>query len=278
MFEGNTDHFSIYVNMEDIHILTARFSMRITKKEGMIVKEYLNNHKWCFKAEEYLAKIANVFVEWLEYELPAIHNYDVEILSSLLADKLNNDFRNTEVFGRVFESENNKDFTTRPITRITFKGMFRLVRFTEDFLVAGRVIHSTEKTMSKQNAARYLINKGYYIFGDKGEMVDVIEERILTRKQLMEGYLKHTTPIMEYMRPIVEAWQNNRRNLIACAAFDTENPMLYAKGKIYTTQTKSKKNMSLRTIEIYNKKKIRKMEDNLKSRKKTSYWEVINKK
>ena len=188
VFDFDDDKFAIYVYTNEFYIFSERFNMKVSKTpEGRITKDYLSNSYECFMAEEYLVKSIREQINWAKYQQPLVYDYDKNILKGILLGLLEKEYRDTVLLKRPDKSSANGT-----VSKITFSGIFRMVKIKESFMFKGKEIYSHERTLSKFNAADYLINKGYYLFGLSDDLVEFVD---LNQQQTVNHYMKYTIPI-----------------------------------------------------------------------------------
>lgn len=188
VFDFDDDKFAIYVYTNEFYIFSERFNMKVSKTpEGRITKDYLSNSYECFMAEEYLVKSIREQINWAKYQQPLVYDYDKNILKGILLGLLEKEYRDTVLLKRPDKSSANGT-----VSKITFSGIFRMVKIKESFMFKGKEIYSHERTLSKFNAADYLINKGYYFLGLSSDIVEFID---LNQQQTVNHYMKYTIPV-----------------------------------------------------------------------------------
>ena len=188
VFDFDDDKFAIYVYTNEFYIFSERFNMKVSKTpEGRITKDYLSNSYECFMAEEYLVKSIREQINWAKYQQPLVYDYDKNILKGILLGLLEKEYRDTVLLKRPDKSSANGT-----VSKITFSGIFRMVKIKESFMFKGKEIYSHERTLSKFNAADYLINKGYYLFGLSDDLVEFVD---LNQQQTVNHYMKYTIPV-----------------------------------------------------------------------------------
>jgi hypothetical protein len=201
MFDFDDNKFSIYVYTNDFYLFTERFNMRVSKniETGAITKEYLSNSYECFAAEEYLAKSIKEQIRWAKYQEPMVYQFDKTILKGILLGLLEDNFRDVVLLKRP-----DKSSADGTVSKVTFSGIFKMVKIKETFMFRGKEIYSTTKTLSKFNAANYLINRGYYFFGMSDDIVQFID---MNEQNCVKHYSRYTIPVAMNVQKFV----NNAR-------------------------------------------------------------------
>lgn len=194
LFNGDHTQFTVYVFSKEFFINSSKFSMKVTKSDtGKITKDYLANSYECFAAEEYLFDSIRVQIEWAKYVLPHRFDYDKMILKTLLKTMLHENYRDITCIKRMN--------TFGILSKITFSGVFKNVYIKEEFMIDERPIKTETKCLSKDNAANYIVERGYYIFGsDK----DVRAFGDVTKKNIIDHYLNYCIPVMNHMSDIIK--------------------------------------------------------------------------
>lgn len=276
MFRGDKSQYSIYILMNDFFIFTSKFSLKVSKQNGKITKDYLANSYECFLAEEYLLGSIKVQIEWSQYKLNSGYEYDKNILKSLLTNLLMSNYKNIICVSKTFFIDDDwKDTDKRDvkITRVKFSGIFSNLRITESFMINNRVIKTETKTLGKANAADYLINRGYYIFGFEEDVVKLLEQESLVKKDLVEHYSKYCIPVINFMNDIVTMYQMNRVDILDFYLNGNLNPEKINNQNIIYTSIVNKEEFDV-TNAFNTKQQLRKITDSLETHKK-SYWKVI---
>ena len=275
MFKGDKSQYSIYILMNEFFIFTSKFSLKVSKLNGKIQKDYLANSYECFLAEEYLVTSIKEQIEWSQYELNPGFEYDKNILKSLLTNLLNTNFKNVVCVSKTFYIDDewkSSDKRDVKICKCTFSGIFNNIKITENFMINNRVIKSQTKVLSRQNAADYLINRGYYIFGNITDVDILLENDTLTKKDLVEHYSNYCIPVIHFMNDIITMYQLNKIDILDYLINDNINPEKLNNDNIIYTSISNKDEFTVNNI--FNSKQIRKITDSLETHKK-SYWKVI---
>ena len=275
MFKGDKTKYSIYIFLNEFFILTEKFSLKVSRNNGVIQKDYLANSYECFLAEEFLVPSIKTQIEWSQYKLNSGYEYDKNILKSLLSNLLNGDFRKIICVNKTFfiddewKTNDKKDIK---LIKVTFSGIFNNVKITENFMINNRVIKTTTKVLSKINTAEYLIDKGYYIFGYEDDIIKLLENEILTKKDLVEHYSRYCIPVIHFMNDIVTMYQLNKIDILEVLINGNLNPEKLNNHNIVYTSLINKNEFSVK--DIFNNKQLKKIKDSLETHKK-SYWKII---
>lgn len=204
MFENDDAQFAIYVYTNEFFIHSSKFSIKVMKTpDGKIAKEYMANSYECFLAEEGLVGSIKAQIAWAKYTLPAYFKFDKDILFSLLHNMIESDYKNIMCMKRMNEYG--------VVSRITFKGVFNNVYICEDFLTNNHVIRSNKFCLSKKNAARYVVDRGYYLFG---YVDDVSKFQEINKKNIILHYSKYCIPVMHHMADVVKAYRYHNNDVI----------------------------------------------------------------
>lgn len=262
MFNGDRTQYSIYIFSSEFFIFTSKFSMKVSKNEkGQINKDYLANSYECFSAEEYLIPAVKMQIEWAKFKIDNHYEYDKSILKSLLANMLEKSFREIVCIKRISHDEING-----MVSKITFSGVFNNVKIIEEYMVDNRTIKSTFKTLSKKNAAAYIVDRGYYIFGLEK---DILQFDTVSKSTIIDHYNNYCIPIMLHMADVINLNNQNKNDIIdvlvngSIPASKINNENI-----IYTKLSKvDHKAILAKGLEYQNKQ-------NLTKRK--SYWSAID--
>jgi hypothetical protein len=258
MFHGERSQFSIYIFNKEYYIYTSKFTLRVSCEKGVITKDYLANSYECFIAEEFLVQSIRTQIEWSRYQIPQQHSFDRNVLKSLMTRMLDENYRETMCLKRM------NDYGT--VTKVTFKGNFANVRIIEDFMLDNRVIRTVTKVLSKKNAANWLIERGYYIFGTEA---DIFKLETISRQSLISHYSNYCVPVMSHMFDVIAAHEVSKNDIAEVIAkgylnparLNNENGMRYT--NVMTTDSK----------QIFSTGMDRQNSHNLG--KKKSYWTAI---
>lgn len=274
MFHGDKSQYSIYIFMNDFVIHSSKFSLKVSKNNGKIQKDYLANSYECFVAEEYLVNSIKTQIEWSQYKLDAGYEYDKNILKSLLTNLLMDNYKNIVCVNKTFYIDEWKDSDKKDvkICKVTFSGIFNNIKINENFMINNRVIKTQSKILSKQNAAEYLISRGYYIFGYEEDVTKLLELEVINKKSLIEHYSKYCIPVINFMNDIISMYQLNKIDIIEYLLSGYINPEKINNDNIIYTSISNKDEFAVKNI--FNNNQLRKITDSLETHKK-SYWKVI---
>lgn len=260
---GFENEYAIYCFADEFFIFTRKFKMKICKDEsGKIEKHYLSNNYECFVAESYLSETIKYQIEWARYTMPVEFDYDKNILRSLLFTMLNENFRDIKCIRKMADY--------KVYSEVTFTGSFNNVYAHEKFIFNDEVIHENTKCLGKENMARYLVNRGYYIFGTIHD-VDVLFIKDITKQTLVSHYANYCIPIMQHMNDIIMLHLKSKNDIIDVLLNGYINPDKLNKNIRYTVL----KGKSVNSREIMDS--VKKLSDNIVDNKnKLSYWKAIN--
>ena len=275
MFKGDKSQYSIYIFMNDFVIHSSKFSLKVSKNAGRIQKDYLANSYECFLAEEYLVSSIKTQIEWSQHKLDAGFEYDKNILKSLLTNLLMDNYKNIICVNKTFYIDDewkDSDKKDVKICKVTFSGIFNNIKITENFMINNRIIKTQVKILSKQNAAEFLIARGYYIFGYEEDVSKLLELETISKKILIEHYSKYCIPVLNFMNDIVSMYQLNKVDIIEFMLTGNLNPEKLNNDNIIYTSISNKDEFAVKNI--FNNNQLRKITDSLETHKK-SYWKVI---
>jgi hypothetical protein len=261
----NQKEFGIFIYDAEIFLYTTKFTLRIIKNEkGQISKEYLGNTNECFAAEEYLAESIPLQIKWSIFRIPDDFNYDKNILKNLLINMLNENYRDIICIKRMNEYG--------VTSKIIFKGIFGNVYIVEQYYIGNTFLTERTKCLSKKNAANYIIDRGYYIFGTEKEVLELMLNEKLNKVLLVNHYCGYTILVIKYMKDIVEAYNLQCNEIIDVACNDFQiNELKLNNANIKYSNIKAGKDYSI-TKQLMSKA-LRKQNENLNSK---TYWKVIN--
>jgi hypothetical protein len=258
MFNGDETQFAIYVYTNEFIIHSSKFSIKVSRDEhGKIMKEYTANSFECFLAEEGLIPSMRAQIEWARYFSPNRYNYDKNILVSLLAKMLKDDYKSVNCLKRMNRYG--------VVSKITFSGIFNNVYITEEFLTDNRVIRTSKVCMSKENAARYVVNRGYWLFGNFEDAVKVVD---VTRDNIVSHYTNYCVPVMHHMKDVLKLYQQEKNAIIDILLSGNIHPSRLSNKDIkFSTSRK----VDARALMMEMAKKA----DKDAYRRKKTYWRVM---
>jgi hypothetical protein len=179
--------FGLFVFTNQIHIQTPKFGLRINNKDGAIEKQYTSNSYECIIAEQELSKVCLELIDWTKNK-PNTSTALVSILHNILLK----DFKSVTCFKH--------HETVKSV--ITFSGIFNNVYINETLFIDAQPLQYNRLCMSKEKAAQYIVERGYFIFStDNKDISDI--------KDLEQLYLPHTLSIIDEMSPIINASKIN---------------------------------------------------------------------
>lgn len=275
MFKGDKSQYSVYILMNEFYIFTSKFSLKVSRNEGKISKDYLANSYECFVAEEYLVPSFKSQIEWSQHIIDSNYDYDKNILKSLLSNLLEDDYKNIVCISKTLDI-NDTELTDgkkkdNKLVKAVFTGIFNNVKITENFMINNRAIRQTVKVLSKKNAASHLIDKGYYLFGYEEDVNKLLEKETIKKADLIEHYSKYCIPVINFMSNVVSMHQLNHNEMNEVILTGNLNPENISNSEIIYTTIHSKDEFNPKNIFS---KQLRKITDSLETNKK-SYWKVI---
>ena len=262
MFNNENQNYAIYCYADEFYLHSIKFSMKVSIKDGKIVKEYLANSYECFIAEKFLVKSMNAQINWVKREFPEELTQQKNILQNLLFDLLSNNYRDIVCIKNMYDGV---------ISRITFTGIFANVKIIEDLIVDNRVIKTNTFCFSKLNASKYIINRGYYIFGYSADIDTLLnnienhELQTITNKMFVDHYKNYCKPIINHMFDVIQMYNNMRNDIIDVLCFDKINPDKINNINIAETMLKTDNVNPLNNI----------TKKSLRNKKSKSYWRAI---
>lgn len=214
MFNGDSSRYGAYVFTNEFFLLTVKFGVSVTKTEnGTIKKDYFSNGYECLVAEQGLSHTIKEQISWSRQKPLKKFNNDKKLLVELLYNMLEGQgYKNT-----ICLKETN---TAGVSSKITFSGCFDKVRITEKFYMDNKVRlegSTPDKTLtrvlSKRNASKYIVDRGYCLFGSESEIHDLTIIPV-TRQTLLEHYSKYVINVRNYLVDVVNANKKNRNDII----------------------------------------------------------------
>lgn len=217
LFNGDSSQYCIYIFSNEFYIHTSKFSMKVSKStNGAITKDYLANSFECFAAEEFLVRSIQTQIKWAKHTINQQFNYDKSILKSLLGTMLENNFREITCVKRM------NDYGV--LSKITFKGVFANVNIIEELMINNRTIKSSFKTLSKRNAANYIVERGYYIFGTESDVLKLLEIENITKQDILGHYNNYCVPVLNHMQEVIALHQFSKNDIIDVVSSGKLNP------------------------------------------------------
>lgn len=259
LFNGDKSQYSIYIYTSEFFIFSSKFSIKVSKSsKGIITKDYLANSYECFAAEEFLIPSIKAQIEWAKYKLPIKFEYDKNILKSLLQNLLETNYREIVCIKRM----NEKGI----VSKITFSGIFNMVKIIEEFMIDNRTIKSITKTYSKQNASNFIIDRGYIIFGIESDIINLIH---INKKSIIAHYTNYCVGVLQYMFDIISMHNISKNDIIDVVVSGEINPTKLNNSAIrYSVVSKvDNKQILSKGLEYQNKQILA---------NKKSYWAVID--
>ncbi len=257
-------HYSIYVFTSEFYIFSTKFSIKVSKNsKGIITKDYLANSYECFAAEEYLLPSIKTQIEWAKYQLPVIFEFDKKILKSLLQNMLETNYREIVCIKRMNVGLDGNGV----VSKITFSGIFNMVKIVEEFIIDNRTIKSISKQYSKSNAANYIIDRGYIIFGIEKD-IQLFETNQITKKSIISHYKNYCIPVMNYMFDVIKLHNISKNDIIDIVIAGNINPNRLNNSNIRYSINSSVNNKDIlsKGLAFQNKKAIK---------NKKGYWSAI---
>lgn len=271
MFKGNKSVYSIYILSNEFFIFTEKFSLRVAKDNGKITKDYLANSYECFLAEEYLVPSIKTQIEWSQYKLPAEFEYDKNILKSLLANMLDENYKNVVCVSKILKIDEEEKVINK-LTKINFSGVFNNVKINEHFMISNRSIKMQQKVLSKKNASEFIIDKGYYLFGTEEDINILLKKDVIKKKDIVDHYTNYCIPVINHMFDVIAMYEMERKDIINYLVTGHVNPEKYNNDNIMYTSVLSKDEFKIKDSF---KNQLMKITSSLENNKKSNYWKVV---
>jgi hypothetical protein len=265
MFNNDENQFAVYVFNTEFYLHTSKFSMKVSRNEkGQIIKEYLANSYECFAAEEFLVESIKTQIEWAKYKIPIIYEYDKNVLVTLLVQMLKENYKNIICIKRMNEFG--------ILGKITFSGVFNNVYVNEQLMVNNRCIKEYKVCFSKENAARYIVDRGYYIIGIE---TDVYDFEKLNRLNLINHYSNYCVPVLKHMSDVIALHNLSKNDIIDVVCSGILNPnKINNKNIKYSENIKSGNKFGINTKRIMNSMQDR--SKNIVDKNKKGYWRAVS--
>lgn len=258
---GNQTDFAVFVFHNEFYLHSKKFKMLISKKKKKdgtqtIHKEYLSNSYECFIAESKLASSIKEQIKWTKSSLPSELKIDENNLITILLNMLNTNYKNVICIKQTPVSN--------VYSKIYFRGVFNNLYICETMYMGNTIAYESRICMSKENAARYIVERGYYMFGTSDEIIDVLSGKL----SLLEHYNTYCIPILKHMEDIQELHYKDNQLIIDILITRKCDENRLSKIDYYTTLKG-------------NKRKFHTIMDNINPDKSTnkisSYYQIINK-
>lgn len=259
IFNDDESQFAIFIYSEEFYLHTSKFSMKVSKDtNGKISKDYLANSYECFIAEEFLSSSIKMQIEWARYKIPLQFEYDLNILLTLLNNMMKDDFRKIVALKRM------NAYGT--VSTVRFAGVFDKVFIHEELIHNGNVIKSNKpKCLSKENAALYIVKRGYYLFGLDKDALTVVEAN---KTSIVNHYLNYCIPILNHMKDVISTHIMSKNDIIDVVCSGILNPNKINNKNIRYTNAKSNFD-SKKIIDLLQYK------NKITTGMRKSYWRVI---
>lgn len=262
MFNNDETQFGIYVYSDEFYIYSTKFSIQVNNQDGKLNKVYLANAYECFIAEEGLINTIKEQINWVKHEMPIHYDYDKQILISLLNQMLKESYRDIMCIKRMNEYG--------IVSKITFSGIFNHVTIIEKSMLHNNCIKETRVTRSKLNAAKYIIERGYYIFGLQEDIFKFsLENSKINRQSINKHYFNYCVPVLQHLESVIELHKESKNEIIDVLCSGILNPDKLNNNNIKYTNIKSVVNPRTLMNNISNKQK------QFQIKNKKSYWKVI---
>ena len=258
LYNNDKTQFSIYVYNSEFVLITTKFSMRVCKDEkGKITKDYIANSYECFIAEESLLKCVKEQIAWAKYKLPFHYDYDKQMMINLLRQLLHENYKNVLCINRM----NNEGC----LSKITFSGIFSNIYVIEEFMYDHKTIRTYKRGMSKDNAARYIIERGYFIFGNSTDVFNLPQRP--NKNDVINHYTSYCIPVIEHMKEAIRVNNLHKNDIIDVVCAGILNPHKLNNKNIKYTNVRG---------DINSRKLMESMQDkNGDKTDKKTYWQVM---
>lgn len=220
----NKDTFRVYVFNNEWSIMSNSFSIttkaipmhkpkkfeiyNVTNEEYTLSKTYNADAKRCIRFEHFLSQTFGEQMNWLELQgkikkiesRPDTHPDGTANRARMAMKKYLLTYLKTKHFSEIFCY---KRHSAGAFTKISFKGVFKNVYVIEQFyyILNDKInLNDTRQTcMSIENAVDYILDRGYYVFGDEFTMGQWIHEPMETKLDVSNHWLSLCPTFDEYM-------------------------------------------------------------------------------
>lgn len=273
IYNGDKSQYAIYIYTNEFWIHTSRFSMRVQRSEdGKLTKDYISNSYECFAAEQYLIKSTKQQIEWSKTTTPIQYEYDKNVLQMILYKMLSEGERSFRDIICVKRMDRSNDTTSV----ISFSGVFNNLYIEEKFMFDNHCIKTVTKCLSKENTAKYIIERGYTIFGDSKDVMELMKKiesnnGLLTKQMFIDHYSHNCVNILDYLKDVITVNSVLKNDIIN---FLTQDKKIVV-NKLNDCEDNNNPHIKFTTIKgISNVKNISKFIKNKQQGK--TYWQAIN--
>lgn len=270
IYNGDKSQYAIYIYSNEFWIHTSRFSMRVQRNEdGKLTKDYISNSYECFAAEQYLIKSTKQQIEWSKNVTPIQYEYDKNVLRMILYKMLSEgekSFRDVICVKRMERTDNTTSV-------ISFSGVFNNLYIEEKFMFDNHCIKTVTKCLSKENTAKYIIDRGYTIFGyskDVMELMKKIESNNgnINKQMFLEHYSHNCMNILDYLKDIITVNSILKNDII---------DFVTAKKNVSVIKIDDEDNPHVRYTTIKGISNVKNISKYIKNKQQgKSYWQAIN--
>lgn len=243
-FNNDMKQFAIWVFNSEYYIYTNKFQMKVYKDSGgMIKKDYLANSYECFSAEKYLFESIKEQIEWAKYNIPVKYQFDMKVLSSLLADMLKQNYKNVTCIKRMEDG---------CVSQIHFNGCYGNVRMFEELRHDSVVRKVNEKIYSMKNMSNFLVERGYYLIGMDDDIYRNFPTSEISQKHIINHYTKYCVPVIQEMSNVIFTHHNSKNEIINIVVEGDINPLKLNNKNILYTDVKEIDTKELMSISLKN--------------------------
>lgn len=269
LFNGDSSQYCIFIYTNEIYLFTSKFQMKINRNDrGVINKEYIANSYECFAAEEFLVPAVKAQIEWARSVLPSHFEFDKQVLISIFGSILETNYRDVIAVNRIEKGI---------FSKCRFSGIFSNIKITEEYFFDNRIISSSTKVLSKKNAAKYLVNRGYTVFGTLSDMNILDSNQItnysqLTKQMILNHYSNYCVPVIQHMGDVITAHELSKEEIKDVLLSGVLNP-----DKINNDNIQYVSVYNINEKDIFSKglDKQNKLHSPTSAVRKKSYWSAI---
>lgn len=156
---------------------------------------------------------------------------------------------------------------------ISFSGVFNNLYIEEKFMFDNHCIKTVTKCLSKENTAKYIIDRGYTIFGyskDVMELMKKIESNNgnISKQMFLEHYSHNCMNILDYLKDIITVNSILKNDII---------DFVTAKKNVSVIKIDDEDNPHVRYTTIKGISNVKNISKYIKNKQQgKSYWQAIN--
>jgi hypothetical protein len=262
-------HYGVFVFNSKIQIQTSRFSMKIEKSNNNVAKIYEANSYECYRAEKYLTDSINDQIVWSRQVLPSRFKNIKYTLSTILEKLLKENHNEVICIKKMDEISSNEIYSM-----VKFSGLFNNIYYETSLKIQDNITKIEKKCLSPKKLANHLIDEGYYIFGYRKDVLDLMNqmrENYFSLEQLLiDHYVKYFLDVRNYIIPIKTKYDEYTQNIIRFILSPEIDRMMLGTN-VRKTSFKGLQNLDTLTLS----KNINRDMQNQNNKERKSYFQII---